>query len=138
MMKVNIKETKSQVEEIAKRHNLKLVILYGSQATGKDGEKSDIDIAVLGIEPVRFEEEVDLINEFTDLFKTDDIDVKSLHGAGPLFRYQVMRDGLLLYGDRYDYDSFKAYAFRDFCDSQDLFRLKEILIKKRLQQLKSR
>jgi hypothetical protein len=61
-----------------------------------------------------------------------EIDLKSLHGVDPLFRFQVMWKGVLLAGIRKDYLSFKAYAYRDYMDSWDLFRLKKALINKRL------
>src|SRR3989304_4410466 len=67
--------------------------------------------------------------------KESDIDVKSLHNTNFLFRYQVMSKGVLLYGKSYAYNTFKSYAFRDYHDSQDLLRLKEVFIKKRLQNL---
>lgn len=134
-MALDIEKIKLEAAKVAQKHNLALVVLYGSQATGKAREDSDIDVAVLGKKPVSFKEELDLINNFIDIFKTDDVDVKSLHNVGPLFRYQVMRNSVLLFGSPYNYHSYKAYAFRDYCDSQNLFRLKKILINKRLRQL---
>lgn len=129
---------KKKIEEIAKKYQLKLVVLYGSQATGKARPNSDIDIAILGERRIDFDKHIELINEFTGLFQTDEVDVKLLHNTNPLFRYQVMRDGILLYGKSYDFASFQAYAFRDYMDSQSLLKLKEVIIKKRLEILKSR
>lgn len=132
---MNLEQITQEIKEIAEEYNLLLVILYGSQATGKNHKESDIDIAVLGNNGLSFEKLVDLNNKFMDIFKVNTIDVKSLHRTDPLFRYQVMRDGILLYGKRRDYNYFKAYAFQDYHDSYDLFRLKEIIIKKRLKNL---
>jgi hypothetical protein len=47
-----------------------------------------------------------------------------------LFRYQVMKDGVLLHGKPKDFYSYKIYAFRDYIDSRDLLRLKRTLIDK--------
>jgi len=131
----NIKNLKPKINNLAKKYNLSLVILYGSHARGKVHKESDIDIAVLGARPIPFEKLIDLNNEFAEIFKVKEIDVKSLHNTNSLFRYQVMYKGILLYGKSYDYNSFKSYAFRDYYDSQDLLRLKEVFIKKRLQNL---
>ena len=131
----NIKNLKPKIDNLAKKYNLSLVILYGSHARGKVHKESDIDIAVLGARPIPFEKLIDLNNEFAEIFKVKEIDVKSLHNTNSLFRYQVMYKGILLYGKSYDYNSFKSYAFRDYYDSQDLLRLKEVFIKKRLQNL---
>ncbi|WP_347274354.1 nucleotidyltransferase domain-containing protein [Candidatus Kuenenia sp.] len=132
---MNILTSKPEIDHIARKYNLLLVILYGSQASGRTCKESDIDIAVLGTRPITFENLIDLNNEFAEIFKVKEIDVKSLHNTNSLFRYQVMSKGVLLYGKSYDYNSFKSYAFRDYYDSQDLLRLKEVLIKKRLQNL---
>nr|CAJ70876.1 hypothetical protein kustb0131 [Candidatus Kuenenia stuttgartiensis] len=132
---MNILMSKPEIDHIARKYNLLLVILYGSHASGRTCKESDIDIAVLGTRPITFENLIDLNNEFAEIFKVKEIDVKSLHNTNSLFRYQVMSKGVLLYGKSYDYNSFKSYAFRDYYDSQDLLRLKEVLIKKRLQNL---
>ena len=133
---VDFKKLRPKIAEIAKKKKLSLLILYGSQATGKVRNNSDIDIAALGERPLRFEDITDLINDFSEVFKSNEIDVKSLHFTDPLFRFQVTRDGILLYGDRKKFLSFKAYAFRDYCDSKDLFALRDLLIKKRMQNFK--
>lgn len=132
---MNTLMSKPKIDHIARKYNLLLVILYGSQASGRTCKESDIDIAVLGTRPITFENLIDLNNEFAEIFKVKEIDVKSLHNTNSLFRYQVMSKGVLLYGKSYDYNSFKSYAFRDYYDSQDLLRLKEVFIKKRLQNL---
>lgn len=133
----NLEKIKSDVAEIAKKHGLKLVVLYGSQATGKAKPNSDIDIAILGKRRIDFKKHIELIGEFAGVFRTDEVDVKLLHDTNPLFRYQVMRDGVLLYGENYDFVSFRAYAFRDYMDSQDLIHFKQMMIQKRISHLTS-
>lgn len=128
-----LKNLKPKIEKLAKKYNLSLVLLYGSHAKGEIRKDSDIDIAVLGTKPISTDDLIALSNDFTQIFEAYEIDVKSLHNTGPLFRYQVMQNSVLLYGRNYDYLTFKSYAFRDYHDSKDLFRLKEVLIRKRMQ-----
>lgn len=135
---MDIEQSKPKILNIAEKYRLLLVILYGSQATGKARPESDIDIAILGKNPINFNTLVDLNNEFAEIFKTKNIDVKSLHFADPLFRYEVARKGILLYGEAGFYIRFKAYAFRDYNDSRGLFHLKGTVIKKRLENLTRR
>ncbi len=54
-MRVDIEKIKLEVAKVAEKHDLKLMVLYGSQATGKAKEKSDIDIAVLGKKSISYE-----------------------------------------------------------------------------------
>ena len=132
MVKEYVENLKLKIIKIAEKHNLLLVLLYGAYARGKIRKDSDIDITVLGVRPIPFKDLVSLNNEFAEAFKAKDIDVKSLHNFDALFRYQVMRNAVLLYGRYYDYNSFKVYAFRDYHDSKSLLRLKENLTKKRM------
>lgn len=128
-----LENLKPEIEKLAKERNLSLVLLYGSQARGDMRTDSDIDLAVLGIKPISTDDLIALCNEFAQIFEVNEIDVKSLHNTGSLFRYQVMQDSVLLYGRNYDYLTFKSYVFRSYHDSKDLFRLKEVLIRKRMQ-----
>ncbi len=128
-----LENLKPEIEKLAKEHNLSLVLLYGSQTKGNIHTDSDIDIAVLGVKPISTDDIIALSNGFAQIFEVNEIDVKSLHMIDALFRYQVMQNSVLLYGRNYDYLTFKSYAFRDYHDSKDLFRLKEVLIRKRMQ-----
>ena len=120
---------------VGKKHDLKLAVLYGSLAKGKAKSDSDIDIAVLGKSVLNLSDIIDIADELTAALKINEIDVKSLHFADPLFRHQVMERSVLLYGGELDFVSFKIYAFRDYVESKSLFVLKEKLVKKRLESL---
>ncbi len=124
-----------KIREIALKHDLRMVILFGSQAKKKAKAGSDVDIAVLGVKEIPFGELAELNNEFAEVFEIQNVDVKSLHRTDPLFRFQATREGILLFGRKRDFDSFRAFAFRDYNDSRDLLRLKEVIISKRLQRL---
>ena len=139
LMTLDIEKLKLKTKPIAERYNLRLVILYGSFVKNLAKEASDIDIAVLGKQKISFQEEIDIINEFIPVggeFGIKEVDVKSLHNTSPLFRFQVIKNGILLYGDNHDFNSFRAYAFRDYHDSRDLLALKDIIIGKRMASLK--
>lgn len=126
---------REKMSEICSKHGISLAVLYGSRVRGKETSESDVDIAVLGVDKIPPETLVELNNNFSDLFRISEIDIKSLHGADPLFRWEVMKNGALFFGNPRKYADFRAYAFRDYCDSRGLFKLREILIEKRLKTL---
>ena len=131
-------DQKSGIEHLGQEYGLKLLIIYGSSARNAEKPQSDLDIAVLGKKEVSFDVLLDIYNRLSDIFKDKkDIDVKSLHHADMLFRYYVMRDGILIYGDITDYNDYKTYAFRAYRDSQDLFELEEVLVRNRIEDLKA-
>ena len=124
---------KQKIEEIGKKYNLKLILLHGSYASGKARDDSDIDIAVLGYKNIPYKNVFKMHGEFAEVFgetPEQEIDIKSLYRADPLFLYQVLKNSQLLYGDRTDYNELRAYAFMNFYDSRDLFRLEHLLVRK--------
>lgn len=132
MMRLD-KEQKQKIEEVGKKYDLKFILLHGSYADGKARDGSDLDIAVLGNKPIEFDKSLELHGDLSAIFgdnKKRELDLKTLHKIDPLFCYQVAKNSQLLYGDTTDYSEFKAYAFKNFFDSQDLFRLEKKLIYK--------
>lgn len=127
-----------KLEGVAKKFDLKFVILHGSYATGRVRTGSDFDVAVLGNHPLSPEAFFDLYGALADVFGDNsarELDLKTLHHVDPLFRYEVTRAGQLLYGDPTAYEEFKAFAHRAYDDAEPLFDLEYKLIKKNQQYL---
>lgn len=134
-------EEKAKLEEIGRLHDLRFIILHGSYAKGIPQKGSDFDIAILGKRKPPFDEILEIHTELAQIFgdnRERELDLKTLHGVDSLFRYEVIRDGLLLYGDPTDYEEFKAYAYRDYIDSSDLRELEFVLLKKSIGVLTER
>jgi predicted nucleotidyltransferase len=132
------KKQKQKIKKFGKEFNLKLIVLHGSYAKGTPRKGSDLDIAVLGKKPIEFEDLLKLHGKLADVFGDNqqrELDLKSLHGVDTFFRYQVMKDGVLLYGSPHDFIVFKVYAIRSHQENQKIYRLKEILLKKRQEHL---
>ena len=114
---------------------IRLVILFGSRAkaTPRAAPGSDMDVAVL-LPQAWTSGEVFLkcLAEFSEIFTDYDLDLVPLNNVDPLFRYEIMRDGVLLYGNVDDFLEYKAFAFRDFGDSEDLRTLEEKLFQKKM------
>jgi len=128
----------SPIEKIGRKYNLKMILLYGSYASGKIKVGSDLDVAVFGQEPIKMDKLLEIHNDLADVFgdsRERELDLKSLHDVNPFFRFEVMRHSVLLYGNLTDYYSFKSYAFRDFQDSQSLFNLLGRIVRKRQKYL---
>lgn len=133
-MKPTFKLTPTQlkkIQKIGKKHQLDFVVLHGSRATGKIvSPDPDYDLAVYRRGGILFDEHITLVNQFMGVFGND-TDVKTLHKKDPLFRFEVMRDAILLYGDEEKFNQFFLYAYKDFQESQPLYRNLKIIQKKR-------
>lgn len=135
-MKISKRQQK-QIDNIGKKYKLDMVVLHGSQATGKIVSlEPDIDIAVFRCGGISFDEQIKLTSEFMDVFG-DDIDLKTLHKKDALFAYHVLRDSVLLFGNKSLLNELKAYAYHRYIDAKPLFRLRDFLLKKKLDRLKS-
>lgn len=124
---------KKKIEEIGEKHNLKLILLYGSYVNGKNQKESDLDVAVLGNNPVTFEQLLSIHSDMAEVFGNNrerELDINTLHRIDLLFRYQITQNSQLLYGDLTDYNNFRAYAFSSYFDSRDLLNLEKTLVEK--------
>lgn len=66
---MRVEEVIQTVSQLCREYRAKEVILYGSRAKGTARERSDIDIAVSGVE--HFEKLADQIEELPTLFSVD-------------------------------------------------------------------
>jgi predicted nucleotidyltransferase len=110
------------------RHDVMLAYLYGSQARGTPGSLSDVDVAVLFRTDLssaeRFRQQLAVMGEFMDIFGREDVFVADLDDATPLLRFEVYREGRLLYcQDDAIRIRFMTEALRDYEDTRPLRRL---------------
>lgn len=113
---------------------IRMLVLFGSNAPGglPPGPDSDLDLAFSfhpqGSRPGRLA----LHEAFADAFPDQTLDLVELTNADPLFRWEIMRHGILLHGDVDDFLEYRAYAYRDFVDSADLRALERLLSGRKL------
>ncbi len=128
-----VKYDKIKFANVARKYGLRFVILHGSYATGRTHKSSDLDIAVLGNKELDYRKYLNFHGEVADIFGDNprrDLDLKMLNKVDPFFRYQVVRDGVLLYGDATEYAEFKLFAQRAYEDARPLLELERTLSKK--------
>ena len=123
------KNQKLKIAKIAKKFQLKLIIIFGSFASGKNRKDSDLDIATLGLKVVSFNEQISLTNELSLIFNKN-IDLSVLNRANPLLLFQASKNSILLYGKREDFLKFKLYAFNAYNDYAPYFEMEKNLNKK--------
>lgn len=123
------------LEQVAHEYGLRLVVLFGSWARRRPapGPDSDIDIAVLGCSRDAYWE---CFKALSAVFPEYALDLVRLEEADPLLRHEIMQGSVLLWGDADVYCEYRAYAYRDFTDSADLFALERALHKKKMAYLR--
>jgi len=132
------KKQKTKIKRIAGKHNLKLIIAFGSSVTGKTHKESDIDIAVLPKEN-GFDNQMylDLNDKFTGLFNGRKIDLSFINRADPLLLSKICGDSVLLYGNLRAYRDLKLYSFKRYADYMPYFGMEEKYVNKFVREFAS-
>lgn len=127
-------DIKREIAIIAKKYELALVVLFGSQATGHTHSKSDIDIGFIAREEIDYRESYDINRALACVFKNTNIEEVNLRNVSPELKKQVAEEGILLYEENSSiFDLFKIHAFRSYMDTKPLRLYRAIRLKKFLQ-----
>ncbi len=113
------------IEQIAKKHSLDLVVMFGSRARGQARGDSDTDIAVRAARELSRDEELTIASELDRLFPN--VDLCDTRKASPLLLGAVGQDATLLYQSRPGlFEEFKIFAWNQYMDFKpQLDRLRE-------------
>ncbi|MGH7552232.1 MAG: nucleotidyltransferase family protein [Longimicrobiales bacterium] len=86
------------LEAASRRLGLRRVVLFGSYATGEPtpDAHSDVDVAVSLASPRDRSAFWEIHNELAPIFADRPLDLVFLADADPLFRWEIVREGILL------------------------------------------
>lgn len=107
---------KQNLNRLAKKLQLKLVILYGSKATGKTNQESDLDLGILAANKPDYELFKRLFEVLSGIFQGETIDIRFLNEADPLFLMQVVKNSQLIFGQERDFNELKIQVNRRYID----------------------
>ena len=98
---------KQQLQPLA---GLKLIYLFGSRAEGQETASSDWDIAFLADKPLPLLERWQLAQQLASELGVD-VDLIDLAAASTVLRMQVIANGRLLFGEKYDSEVFETQVY---------------------------
>lgn len=94
---MNLEAIKPHIAKLAEKNYLTLVVLLGSQATGKTHRESDVDVAYISDRKLLFDEEALLNTDLTGIFQNDKVSLVNLKTASPLLLKQIVTNAVVLY-----------------------------------------
>ena len=94
---MEVKIDKEKIAEVAKKHGLALLVLFGSRARGDERQKSDFDVAYSSVKNLSLHEENQMAVELHEVLKTINVDLVNLHHTGPLLLKKITEEGIPLY-----------------------------------------
>lgn len=123
-------------EEIIKKYDLKLLLLFGSRARGDARKDSDTDIAFMSGRKLDFNQKAELMMNLLPVVKAEEtkIDVVDTKTAHPLLLYLIMQDAKILYAeDMMFFYNLQAAAFKKYIEIKPIYeemyrRLGEYLV----------
>ena len=123
---------KRKISQIAENYNIKMMVVFGSQISGKTHQGSDLDIGILlNQEPSSYHSLLNVQSELKKVFSKFKIDLRYLHNTTPYFLFEAVYKGELLYGSNYEYAKLCAKAFKQFVDIKPLRDLRDQIIERR-------
>jgi len=133
---IDIKIFKESVKELAPKFCLSLVILFGSQVSGKTHKQSDVDIGFIAKKKMNMREIVEMQMAFAQVLKAKDIEMVDLKNLSPLFLKGIAEKSILLYEEEPAfYSNFKIYALKLFFEAKQLLHLRQISLNKFIQKI---
>ena len=111
---LDIFEIKELTNELLINENICFALLFGSYASGKFDEKSDIDIAIYFHNPPEGLEIIEFTNNLYEHVQKD-VDLTILNRASAFLRHQIMLNCIRLFiKDRIIYRNFREKTITDF------------------------
>lgn len=110
---------------------IKLLILFGSQASGATHARSDVDVAVLGDRPLTEDEKESVRERAAKQFHVSEeaVDAVDLWSASPLLAQEIAARGKLLHGTQADFLRFRVLAWKRYQDTAKFRRAREEALK---------
>lgn len=109
---------------LCRKFDLSLVVLFGSQASGRAIERSDIDLAVwTRRHPIPDMFKTNVLNAFMDLLVRDDVDVVLANYAEPILQMEIVQQGKVLYeSEPGEFVRFQLRALKAYEDAKKLYQ----------------
>lgn len=118
---IDVNFVKPKIKKLAEKYGLSLVLLFGSQATGRSHPKSDVDIAVLSRHPIN---RARVAMDLDEIFERDDVEVVDLSIASPTLMHAVVKEGKSLYENELGaFFRWKLYAIKVWMETAWLRKL---------------
>lgn len=128
-------EHRARLAQIAEKHRLDLILMFGSSVTGKLHPGSDCDIAVSrpdGIPDFRTFGQIGA--DLQEVFHEREVDLVVLERADPLLLWKIAESSVLLYGRPEALARLKIYAFKRYHDHRPYFEMERRFLRRFLDE----
>jgi uncharacterized protein len=126
------------LQNLARRHGIQLLIQFGSTVSGPVHSRSDLDLAVLlNNGDVSLERLGEIQQSLQSCFPGREVDLAVINRADPLFIKKITERCRLLYGSVKDLQRLRLYAFKRYQDHRRFLDLERRYVERALIRLKA-
>lgn len=123
----------ADLDQIARKHGILLILQFGSSITGKVHARSDVDVAVLVDRPrLSLREHAKLLHDLQRFFPGQEVDLAFLNHADPLFLKKITDTCRLLYGSPRRLQQLKLLAFKRYQDHRKYLEMERRFVARSL------
>ena len=139
-LKVTLEQKREELTQLFSKNGIIASYLFGSQATGKTGPQSDIDLAVLfdrAIPKARWGKlKIHLLTELVGMFGSNRVDLVALNEAPPFLAYEeIIRSSELIFSKDEDQRLlFEVEAFHRYVDTEPLRRIQRMYLAEEIEE----
>lgn len=119
-------------EDVIKKYEIKLLVVFGSYNTSFENENSDLDIGFLTEKMLSYDEEATLLDDLIQTYRRADIDLVNLRKATPGLKLEVAREGRVIFEIEGEFEKFQLYAARIYADTRFLRKKREEVLNERI------
>lgn len=125
-----------QVQHVARRHGIRLLLRFGSSVTGRLHAGSDVDLGVLFDRvPDSFTALSECLADLQTLVADREVDLVVLNHADPLLLKQVMDHCELVSGSPAQLETLKLYAFKRYQDHRRYLDMERAYVDRKIAAL---
>jgi len=126
---------KKLLEKVCVKYSLKLLVMFGSQASKNIHSESDLDLAFFSDKKIN---EQKLYEELSALFNLADIDLINLFTThNHLLRYEILSKGKVLYEESHGLKiKMEGQSYIDYIDFKPYYELRSLLLDKKLEEMR--
>jgi len=133
---IDIAGIKPEIEKLAKKYRLSMIVLFGSQVSGKTHPQSDFDFAFLSEKRMSLIGIARMQSVFIRKLKLKNLEMVDLKTAPPLLLKKVADESILLYEKEPSlFADFKIYAYKYFMEAKKLLDLRKLSLDRFLQKV---
>ncbi len=134
-----ISSRKQQINRLAGKYELDLLVLLGSYGTANfEPGRSDIDLAYLSRRKLQGNQHLQLLSDFSVFFEYDRLDLIDLRRASGLLKFEIADKGRLLFeSEQGFFERYRLYCLRYYYDTLKFRNLKKDLFREQLGVLRN-